>query len=89
MYNQLLYFTIVPLSIIVSVGLVALVDVVARYVMPRRHHPSGSDFRTPREQFDSWPGGRTKIELSGEKIVRTRAKTDPQSGISFYVREEA
>ncbi len=83
----LLPIVIIPSAIAFSMGIVALYLLVARKVMPRRVPPATLGFQTPLEQFNTWPGGRTKIAFEGDKMVRTRVKTDPVSGIAFKTRE--
>ena len=86
MDSSLIWLMFIPSSIAISLSLVALLTLVSRPRPPQQRHGTTS---TPKEQFDSWPGGRTKITFEGENMVRTRVKTDPVSGITFQVREVA
>lgn len=89
MANPLIILIFVPAAIAVSMSIVALYLMVARRVMPLPKYRGTVDLLTPLQQFDGWPGGRTKISFEGDQMVRTRVKEDPTSGIAFQVREVA
>jgi hypothetical protein len=89
MDNPLFALSFIPGSIAVSLILVSLYLLVSRHRVAQTCHKPEEMYQTPLQQFNSWPGGRTKVTIEGSRMVRTRVKTDPVSGISFQVREEA